>query len=154
MNNLDIKKATREDAQIITGILDKGFYQDFLRYGYKPPSYQRPIEKTLEIIDFGHTYIGYFNNLPVVTGAVFPAEKEGYFEVKALATIPEFQGKGFGKKLMNFLHSNTIDTKLFTLTTPVDKKENFKFYTDFGYKVVGEFLEFNNPIYIFEKEDV
>ncbi len=153
MENLVIKKATREDAQLVTDLLNKGFYADFVRYGYKPPSYERPIEKTLAVIDYGHTYIAYLDEMAVCTCAVYPdEEKEGAFEVKALATIPESQGKGIGKAMMNFIHNNTVETKLFTLTTPVDKKDNFKFYTDFGYKVVGEFLEEGNPIYIFEKE--
>ncbi len=151
MDNFKIEKANREDSDIITNLLDTVFLKDFLNYGYKPPSYQRPIEKTLELIDFGHTYIGYLNSVPVSTVSVYPAEKEGFFEVKALVTLPEYQGKGIGKKMMNFVHNNSVNTQLFTLTTPVDNKSNFKFYTDFGYKVVGEFLEFNNPIYIFEK---
>ncbi len=153
MDSFIISRATNTKYFIdtITALLDKGFHADFVRYGYKPPSYHRAEEKTIQCIDFGHTYIGYLGEEPVSTISVMPTDREGVYEVKALVTLPDFQGKGIGKMMMDFAHNNTVDAKVFTLTTPVDKKDNFKFYTDFGYEVVGEFLEHGNPIYIFEK---
>ncbi len=39
---------------------------------------------------------------------------------------------------------------MFTLTPPIDKESNVEFYKSFGYKVVGDFVEHGNAIYIFE----
>lgn len=47
-----------------------------------------------------------------------------------MRVIPEFQGKGIGTQAMQFLKARLEDWKTLTLVTPIDKKENVKFYTE------------------------
>ena len=54
----------------------------------------------------------------------------GEYEVGCLCVIPEFQGKGIGTQAMQFLKARLEDWKTLTLVTPIDKKENVKFYTE------------------------
>ena len=47
-----------------------------------------------------------------------------------LCVIPEFQGKGIGTQAIQFLKAHLEDWDTLTLVTPIDKKENVKFYTE------------------------
>lgn len=52
------------------------------------------------------------------------------YEVGCLCVIPEFQGKGIGTQAIKFLTSHYENWDKFTLVTPIDKKENVKFYIE------------------------
>ncbi len=54
----------------------------------------------------------------------------GEYEVACLCIIPEFQGKGIGTQAIRFLKTFLEDWKKLTLVTPIDKKQNVKFYTE------------------------
>ena len=54
----------------------------------------------------------------------------GVYEVACLCVVPEFQGKGIGTQAIQFLKTYLKDWKRLTLVTPIDKKENVKFYTE------------------------
>ena len=54
----------------------------------------------------------------------------GEYEVACLCIVPEFQGKGIGTHAIRFLKTLLEDWKKLTLVTPIDKKENVKFYTE------------------------
>ncbi len=151
MQKLLIIRAIPKDVELITKLLNQSFQADVDNYGYEVPSYNRPHEKTLEMINFGHTYIGYLDDVAVTSVSIMPDDREGVYEIKGLVTLPELQGKGFGRQMMDFCH-NAINAQIFTLTTPIDKESNVEFYKSFGYEVVGDFVEFGNSIYVFEKK--
>ena len=50
------------------------------------------------------------------------------YEVGCLCVIPEYQGKGIGTQAIRFVKSIYEDWERLTLVTPIDKKENVKFY--------------------------
>ena len=52
------------------------------------------------------------------------------YEVGCLCVIPEYQGKGIGTQAIRFVKSIYEDWERLTLVTPIDKKENVKFYTE------------------------
>ena len=54
----------------------------------------------------------------------------GEYEVACLCVIPDYQGKGIGTQAVRFLKTLLEDWKRLTLVTPIDKKENVKFYTE------------------------
>ena len=56
--------------------------------------------------------------------------EKGVYEVTCLCIVPEFQGKGIGTQAIQFLKTLLEDWKILTLVTPIDKKENVKFYTE------------------------
>ena len=47
-----------------------------------------------------------------------------------MCIVPEFQGKGIGTQAIRFLKTLLEDWRRLTLVTPIDKKENVKFYTE------------------------
>ena len=52
------------------------------------------------------------------------------YEIGGLCIIPEYQGKGIGTQAIRFIKTFYEDCKKLTLVTPIDKKENVKFYTE------------------------
>ena len=58
------------------------------------------------------------------------AVDNGVYEIGCLCVRPEFQGKGIGTAAVAFAKSHYVDWKKITLITPVDKKENVRFYTE------------------------
>ena len=54
----------------------------------------------------------------------------GAYYIGCLCVIPEYQGKGIGTSAFQHLLSICDDWKKNALTTPVDKEENIKFYTE------------------------
>ena len=56
--------------------------------------------------------------------------ENGVYEVGCLYVLPEYQGKGIGTRAIQFLMTNLEDWKILTLVTPLDKKQNVKFYTE------------------------
>ena len=76
----------------------------------------------------------------------------GYFSETVI--IPEFQGKGIGTQAIKFVTSYYKDWDKFTLVTPIDKKENVKFYTEkCGFDIVSMEMDGNVKVarFVLEK---
>lgn len=54
----------------------------------------------------------------------------GVYEIGCLCVIPEFQGKGFGTNAIQYVKTLHKDREKLTLVTPIDKKDNVRFYTE------------------------
>ncbi len=62
----------------------------------------------------------------------------GVYEIGCLCIIPEFQGKGIGTQAVQFVKTLHDDWEKLTLVTPIDKKENVKFYAEkCGFQIVS-----------------
>ena len=58
--------------------------------------------------------------------------------IQDLIVIPEYQGKGLGTQAVRFVKALYEDWLKITLVTPVEKKENVKFYTEkCGFRIVS-----------------
>ena len=125
---IEFRKADRVDAELLVDIYNASFYSDFIRYG-ECPAYGKTKEMMEQsILDYSKFLIIY-NNGPV--GCISCRETgNGIYEVGCLCVIPEYQGKGIGTAAMAFAKSHYQDWKQFTLVTPVDKRENVRFYTE------------------------
>ena len=122
--NIEYRKAVLEDAELLVHIYDASFHDDYLRYG-TCPGYGITKEKMEETIDAYQKYVILYDHEPV--GCV---SSKGVYEVTCLCIVPEFQGKGIGTQTIQFLKTLLEDWKILTLVTPIDKKENVKFYTE------------------------
>ena len=77
----------------------------------------------------------------------------GIYEVGCLCIIPKFQGKGIGTQAIKFVTSYYEDWDKFTLVTPIDKKENVKFYTEkCGFEIVSTEMDGNVKVVRFVLE--
>ena len=133
---IEYRKAVSEDAEILVNIYDAAFYSDYMRYG-TCPGYGRTTEMMKESIREYQKYIILCDNKPV--GCVSCRMQEmGVYEITCLCIIPEYQGKGLGTKAVQFVKELYDDWEKLTLVTPLDKKENIKFYTEkCGFRIVS-----------------
>ena len=126
--NIEYIKAGAEDAEILINIYNASFYDDHLRYG-TCPGYGKTIEMMKASIKDHPKYIILCDNKPVGSVSCKKLEPEVY-EITCLCIVPEYQGRGLGTKAVQFVKALYDDWKKITLVTPVDKKENVKFYTE------------------------
>ncbi|WP_294410772.1 GNAT family N-acetyltransferase [uncultured Ruminococcus sp.] len=133
---IEYRKAVSEDAEILVHIYDAAFYSDYMRYG-ACPGYGRTVEMMKESIREYPKHIILCDNKPV--GCVSCKMQEmGVYEITCLCIIPEYQGKGLGTKAVQFVKELYDDWEKLTLVTPLDKKENVKFYTEkCGFRIVS-----------------
>ena len=125
---IDYRQATIEDAKLLIDIYNASYYDDYLRYG-ACPGYGKTKEIMEESIRKKPKYIILCDNEPV--GCISCKQTEiGVYEIGNLCVVPAFQGKGIGTQAIQFAKILHEDWKRITLVTPIDKKENVKFYTE------------------------
>lgn len=133
---IEYRKAESEDAELLTDIYNASFYSDYKRFG-ACPGYGKTIEMMKASIRAHPKYIILCDNKPI--GCVSCKMLEmGLYEITCLCIIPAYQGKGFGTQAVQFVKNLYADWEKITLVTPVDKKENVKFYTEkCGFHIVS-----------------
>ena len=125
---IEYRQAALEDAELLVNIYNASFYDDHLRYG-SCPGYGKTKEMMEESIRKYPKYIILCDNEPVGCVSCNKLDK-GVYEIGCLCVIPEYQGKGIGTQVIQFVKTLYEDLERLTLVTPLDKKENVKFYTE------------------------
>ena len=132
----EYRKAVSEDAEMLVNIYNAAFYSDHVRVG-ACPGYGKTTEMMEASIRDNPKYIILCDNRPVGCVSCKMLEKKAY-EITCLCIIPEYQGKGLGTQAVRFVKALYDDWEKITLVTPVDKKENVKFYTEkCGFRIVS-----------------
>ncbi len=125
---IEYRQAVTEDAELLVKIYNASFYDDYLRFG-SCPGYGQTKESMEKSIMQRPKHIILCDNEPV--GCVSCVNLEnGVYEIGCLCVIPEYQGKGIGTQAIRFIKILYEDWKKLTLVTPIDKKENVKFYAE------------------------
>ncbi len=139
---IEYRKANIEDAELLIDIYNASFYSDYIKYG-ECPAYGKTKEMMEESIINYPKFIFLFNKKPV--GCVSCKQvKVGIYEIGCLCVVPEYQGKGIGTQAIKFVTSYYKDWNKFTLITPLDKKENVKFYTEkCGFDIISTEMDRN-----------
>ena len=138
--DIQIKKATTEDAEVLVDIYNKAFYEDFVKYG-ECPGYGKSVNDMEKSINETSKYIAFVDKNPVGTISVLK-KNDGLYYLGALCVIPEYQRQGIGHKLLEFFKEQNKDWKKIELVTPADKEKNINFYTKkCGFKIVSEELD-------------
>jgi len=133
---IEYRSATKEDAELLVGIYDAAFYDDYLRYG-TCPGYGNTKEYMEQSITDFPKYVIISDGEPVGCISI-KAMEAGIYEIGVLCIIPQFQGKGIGTQAIRFIKSLHEDWEKLTLVTPIDKLENVKFYTEkCGFHIVS-----------------
>ena len=125
---IEYRRATKEDAEVLVNIYNASFYDDYVRYG-SCPGYGITKEAMEKTISTYQKYVILCDQEPVGCVSIKMLEK-GVYEVGCLCIIPEFQGKGLGTHAIQFVKTLYEDMETLTLVTPMDKKQNVKFYTE------------------------
>ena len=133
---IEYRQAVLEDAELLVNIYNASFYDDYMRYG-SCPGYGKTKEMMEELIRQYPKYIILSDKEPV--GCISCKQVEnGVYEIGNLCVIPAFQGKGIGTQAIRFFKMLHADWKRISLVTPIDKKENVKFYTEkCGFHIVS-----------------
>ena len=134
--SIEYRKAEPEDAEMLVNIYNAAFYSDYIRFGVCP-GYGKTTEMMEASIREHPKYVILCDNKPV--GCVScKMEEKGVYEITCLCIVSEYQGKGLGTQAVRFVKSLYEDWQKITLVTPVDKKENVKFYTEkCGFRIVS-----------------
>lgn len=142
---LSYRHAVKADADLLISLYDSAFYQDFLRYG-ECPAYGKTRHQMEKSIERFSKEIIIYNNTPV--GVISVANKgNGNYFIGCLCVIPEFQNMGIGAQAINHFLESHPDCNKISLVTPLDKKENIRFYTKkCGFKIDG--TEFDGTVLV------
>ena len=151
MIEIEFRPAVKEDAELLVGIYNASFYADYVRFG-ACPGYGQTKEMMEASISKSLKHIILCDNEPV--GCVSCINLgEGMYEVGCLCVIPEYQGKGIGTQAIRFVKTQLDDWKTLTLVTPIEKKENVKFYTEkCGFRIESTERDGNVELFRFVAE--
>ena len=133
---IEYRKAALADAELLVNIYDSAFYSDYIRFGECPAYGKSKAAMEKSISEYPKLIILYDREL---AGCVSCKKiSDGIYEIGCLCVVPKFQGKGIGTQAVKHITSLYKDAEKFTLITPVEKKENVKFYTEkCGFKIVS-----------------
>lgn len=133
---IEYRKADLTDAELLSGIYNSAFYSDYVRFGECPAYDKSKAAMEKSIADYPK-FIILCDHEPagcVSCKKIF----DGIYEIGCLCVVPKFQGKGIGTHAVKYVTSLYKDAEKFTLITPIEKKENVKFYTEkCGFKIVS-----------------
>ena len=128
-----IRNIKIEDAEAIQRICNIS-----LGYSVSIETVMKQIQKLSE--DVNHHYIYVYEELQTVVGFVHAEVYESLYSyaglnILGLAVLPEFQGKGIGKELMNHLELKAKDDFIpfIRLNSADYRVEAHKFYENIGY---------------------
>ena len=146
--DIQIRKAIHEDAEVLVKIYNEAFYDDYVRYG-ECPAYGRSIDDMKKSIIEVPKYIALSDSRPI--GVISVKEKsDRVYYIGCLCVIPEFQRKGVGRQLIEFMKNQYNDWKKIELITPIDKEKNVKFYTQkCGFMIDNEEMDSTVKVYHF-----
>ena len=131
---LTIKRAKMEDAEEITKIKTVAFNKEINTYLGRdggPPGYNK-VESELEIIDKFLAYKILLDGY-IIGGFFLYFEGEDILHFEDFVINPEYQGKGYGYKVLYMAQELFPHVKEWKLSTPVFSVGNQHLYEKFGY---------------------
>lgn len=142
---IEYKKASIADTDLLIGIYNASFYSDYIKYG-ECPAYGKTKEMMEKSIIGYEKFIILCDGEPIGCISCKEIEKNIY-EIGCLCVVPQYQGKGIGMQTIDFIKSYYKDWYKFTLITPKDKIENVMFYTEkCGFDIVSSGMDGNVEI--------
>lgn len=133
---IEYRKAALADAELLVDIYDSAFYSDYIRFGECPAYGKSKAAMEKSIAEYPKLIILYDREPAGCVSCKKIADR--IYEIGCLCVVPKFQGKGIGTCAVKYITSLYKDAEKFTLITPVEKKENVKFYTEkCGFKIVS-----------------
>jgi ribosomal protein S18 acetylase RimI-like enzyme len=130
-----IKKLDKTFLDEIILIHEKAIYSlwDKLKRKYSDRSVRKFV---LGVFDSGEVY-GYFDKKNLI-GVMGVWGRENALEIIFLLVYPEYQGKGIGKRLMNFAEDKTHGECKRIFLDVLSKNPAVGFYKKIGYSIISE----------------
>ena len=146
--DIQIRKALPQDADIIIKIYNESFYEDYVKYGECPAYGRSEYEMKKSIVEIPK-YIALHDSIPIGVISVKQIDEKVYY-IGCVCVIPEFQRKGIGYQLIEFIKAQYNDWERIELITPIDKEKNVKFYTEkCGFIIDNEQMDRSVKVYHF-----
>lgn len=130
METLKIRKACPADKAAIVNCVDKAYQKYVVRIGKKPGPM---LDDYSSLITGGNVFCGEYSGK--IIGVLVLRKFDDYMLLDNVALLPEFQGRGFGKLLITFAESYSLENKYneIQLYTNVKMTENIGLYHGLGY---------------------
>lgn len=133
---IEYRKAALADAELLVNIYDSAFYSDYIRFGECPAYGKSKAAMEKSISEYPKLII--LCDREPASCVSCKKISDRIYEIGCLCVVPKFQGKGIGTRAIKYVTSLHKDAEKFTLITPIEKKENVKFYTEkCGFKIVS-----------------
>jgi len=148
---ISIERAKADDAAKLIDVQNKGFYEDYQKYGHCP-SYKEPVGRIIEFIKNDIVYKIVLDDEIIGDVIIRIRENQNYY-LRVIAVIPEYWNQGVGTKVMKYIEEDNQDAKKWSLVTPHQSFRNHHFYEKMGYKKAGEIIH-SEKLVLWEYEKI
>ncbi|GAK50208.1 hypothetical protein CLOSPO_02774 [Candidatus Moduliflexus flocculans] len=132
-----IERACLEDANALITVQNVAFYDDFIAYG-ECPAYNESFNAMRDHIITKIVYKIIAQD-QIIGDIIIRPIGEGRYYIRVISIKPEYQGKGIGKKAMQFIESEITDAKEWELITPFKSYRNHHFYEKLGFQKIDQY---------------
>lgn len=134
---MNIRRFKEEDAEAVSSIVCRNFIEvnsrDYPLEDMEKLALEYTPEKILQINSYAHTYVLCDDNTIVATGSIssfWGSETESI--LLTIFVLPEYHGKGLGKKIIETLEEDEIFLRANRVEIPASITAS-KFYEKMGY---------------------
>jgi|NGEPerStandDraft_9_1074522.scaffolds.fasta_scaffold22928_2 ribosomal protein S18 acetylase RimI-like enzyme len=138
MLDMIIRRTNVDEAEDILNVQKEAFQADLEKYeDFETSPATEPIKKLLYKINKNIHYTILINDR-IIGGAEVRLDSPTECYINRIFVLPQYQDKGLGTRIMNFIENEYPNVMKWTLSTPHKNHRNQHFYEKFGYKKVGE----------------
>lgn len=146
MSIITIERASIHDAYILTALKKVTFDEeakkwlskqdDVTDYNIQPPGYS-----SIEMTTYMIKKLNYFKVIydeAIVGGVIVTVSGKSYGRIDRIFIAPDYQGKGIGSKVINFIEKEFPTVRTWDLETSGKQINNHRFYEKMGYRTTFE----------------
>ena len=137
IENMKVRRFKEEDAQEVRNLIVRNFLEvnskDYGISAMEKLAKAYNAEKVLNVASYAHMYVFEFEEKIVGTGSIssfWGSETESI--LLSIFVLPEFHGKGVGRKIINTLETDEFYVRASRIEIPASITAT-EFYTKFGY---------------------
>ena len=149
MSELTIRKAVFSDEKAVIKCVDASYEKYIERLGKKPGPM---MDDYALLIGQGDVFVGEYEEQ--VAGIIVLKNFDDYILLDNVAVFPSYQGKGFGKSLIDFAEKLALEKEpgVIRLYTNIKMSENIVLYKKLGYIEYDRRCEHGYERVYFEKK--
>lgn len=139
--NITFEQTWEEDVPQLVAVQNRSFASDLTKYGVCPGHGHAPevLQRRIRSRE-AHVYTIRADG-EIIGDIIVREEAPGEFTLGCLCVLPEWEGKGIGRRAIAFLEGAFADASRWRLSTPADKARNIRFYERNGFTVSGRSVD-------------
>ena len=145
---IEVRRFKEEDAKEVRNLIVRNFLEvnskDYGISAMEKLAKVYDVEKVLDVASYAHMYVFEFDGKIIGTGSIssfWGSETESI--LLSIFVIPEFHGKGVGRKIINTLETDEFYVRASRIEIPASITAT-EFYRKFGYDYKNGVKEFDN----------